>query len=89
LLSLALVALPVACARAQDMPPAGTSSPPGFRTFPPLGNRCEALFPTPGGPRRVVCGLPQPQPIRSRCLCAPPPPPGYPLLPPVRGRVIP
>jgi hypothetical protein len=75
LLISALVALPVAGARAQG--------------FPPLGNRCEALFPTPGGPRRVVCVLPQPEPMRSRCLCAPPPPPGYPPLPPVRGRVIP
>ena len=89
LLLFTCLALPWAGAGAQGFPPAGTSSPPGLRSFPPLGNRCEALFATAGGPHRVICGLPQPQPVRARCLCSPVPPPGYPKLGPVGGRVIP
>jgi hypothetical protein len=79
----------MATAMAQGFPPAGSSSPPGLRTFPPLGNRCEALVPTASGPRRVACGLAQPQPLRSNCLCQVMPPPGSAKLPAVRGRVIP
>ena len=98
-LALAAAVGAAGTAQAQYYPPGGPGYPPpgyyppsepprGYRR--PVGFRCDAVRPTPYGPRPLVCALRRPRPLDAPCECVPPPPPpGYPYLPPLSGRVIP